>query len=398
MRWWYALALIGCAEEAEDRLECADVATAEVCDGYDNDCDGLVDEIFDLDGDGFLADEAACRAMGVETDCDDTDPDIYPGAVEHCDGIDRDCSGLPDDAGDQDGDGYDACEECDDSNAAVFPGAVEACDGIDNDCSGGVDEIWDADGDGSAGCFDDCDDADPLRAPHIPEACDGQDNDCDLGIDEGFDEDQDGWTSCAGDCDDGDAGVHPLAEEACDGIDNDCNPDTREDDDLDRDGWVICDGDCDDGDPETHPDAAEDCDWVDNDCDGYQDELPECHDCVEDGDDLFCLAPLAWNDAQTACEGMGGTLAILDEAGRNDAVAAAAAEHIAGSVWIGLNDQAREDDWLWSDGTEADWFSWADYQPDNWEDSEHCVNMNWKVLGQWNDATCDWDQPFVCEL
>ena len=42
-----------------------------MCDGRDNDCDGVVDEGFDQDHDGH----ASCRG-----DCDDTNPLIYPGA------------------------------------------------------------------------------------------------------------------------------------------------------------------------------------------------------------------------------------------------------------------------------------------------------------------------------
>ena len=50
--------------------------TEERCNGVDDDCDSAVDELFDLDADGFLVDEAACRALGLPTDCDDDDAAI----------------------------------------------------------------------------------------------------------------------------------------------------------------------------------------------------------------------------------------------------------------------------------------------------------------------------------
>jgi hypothetical protein len=46
----------------------------------------------DLDGDGFVA--CSCAAPGAPCDCDDSDPNAFPGAPEACDGTkDLDCSG-----------------------------------------------------------------------------------------------------------------------------------------------------------------------------------------------------------------------------------------------------------------------------------------------------------------
>lgn len=189
----------------------------------------------DNDGDGFgdtASSQVFCNFCGTgyvdnDEDCDDTNAAISGGTTEICDGIDNDCDGMIDEGFDVDGDGYSTCMgDCNDSNPNIYPGATEVCDGADNNCDGTVDEGFDTDGDGYTICGGDCDDSDPSVNPGAIEVCDGVDNNCDGVVDEGcanLDLDGDGYSVVAGDCDDNDASVNPGATEICDGIDNDCD-------------------------------------------------------------------------------------------------------------------------------------------------------------------------------
>ncbi len=193
---WYTAAEPDCVA-TWGLVDCADwdfwvnPGASEACDGVDDDCSGAADEPWDIDGDGWVADDPACVLVGPPFDCDDGDPAIHPEAVEVCNGLDDDCDGdIDDDGPDEDGDGWPgpaACPDggdvdCDDADPAIHPDAVEVCNGLDDDCDGLADEGLadgvDADGDGSPACLD-CDDADPDRFPGNVEVCDdGIDQDC----------------------------------------------------------------------------------------------------------------------------------------------------------------------------------------------------------------------------
>jgi len=79
-------------------------------------------------------------------DCNDNDPSIYPGAPEICgDGIDQNCDGVVDDGCilciDHDGDGYGVgpyCDvrDCNDDDPNIYPGAPEICGTKDMNCDG----------------------------------------------------------------------------------------------------------------------------------------------------------------------------------------------------------------------------------------------------------------------
>ncbi|MCB9671104.1 MAG: putative metal-binding motif-containing protein [Alphaproteobacteria bacterium] len=218
--WFYALVDDDCDDADPLVLSAADTTWA-----------------LDADGDGFGAgtpSEPMCTApsagfvsLVAGTDCDDTNPDIFPDQIEVCDTVDNDCDELIDDDDlwfeeggvsvdsmsawfqDGDGDGFGnpnqgflSClpignevsdfTDCLDGNPDINPAATEVCDGLDNDCDFRVDDnddnldvdsgtvfTRDADGDGWGNLQD------VIRSCAVP----------------------DGYVAEFGDCDDNDAAI-----------------------------------------------------------------------------------------------------------------------------------------------------------------------------------------------
>ncbi|HET9481973.1 MAG TPA: putative metal-binding motif-containing protein [Candidatus Polarisedimenticolia bacterium] len=160
----------------------------------------------DMDGDGFNS----------TTDCDENDASINPGAAEACNFHDDDCDGIIDDGFDADGDLYTTCNgDCNDADILINPGAAEVANGIDDDCDEQVDNInVDNDGDGYAvnplpgGNAEDCDDSDPDINPGEAELVNGIDDNCN------------GFVDCADPTVSKQSDTGPRGS---DGFDNDCN-------------------------------------------------------------------------------------------------------------------------------------------------------------------------------
>jgi hypothetical protein len=282
----------GSGTDCDDADGAVSPGADERCNDVDDDCDGEVDEASAVDAETWYADvdldgygDAASFTVSCDqpadytaddTDCDDGNGDVRPGAIELCNLVDDDCDGTtdPDTSADAvtwfvdvDGDGHAgesttlSCtqplgteaspSDCDDSLPGVSPSAEERCNGVDDDCDGDTDggaadaTTWylDADGDGHG--------LDGVTTASCTEPA--------------------GYTALAGDCDDGDGSFHPGAAETCtDTADYNCDG-ALSYADSDGDGYAACE-ECNDADPASFPGATELCNGADDDCDGTTDE------------------------------------------------------------------------------------------------------------------------------
>ena len=363
------------------------------CDGTIDEPSATDATTWYLDGDRDTFGDAttslvACTApagyIANNTDCDDTRALSFPGGTELCNSFDDDCDGdIDEDSAvdaavwyrDADNDtfgdvattavscfppvGYVADDsDCNDLNLLINPIADEVCDTIDNDCDTNIDEpsavdaaTWYADADSDtfgnpaasqraceqpAGFVSnalDCNDTLGSVNPAGIEVCNSRDDDCDRSVDENdaadattwyFDGDSDTWggttstrqcvaplnhVSRTGDCNDGSAAVNPDATEVCNGVDDNCAGGIDEGSpanagnwyrDADNDtfgnaadllrrcaqpsGYVANASDCNDGNAGIRPGAPEFCDNIDSNCNGLGDEPYTAWYLDNDGD------------------------------------------------------------------------------------------------------------------
>jgi len=310
--------------KSENGCECLESnGGVEICDGADNNCNGQIDEGFNLQNDAANCGQCGnlCSAAHASGRCEKGQcvSDCLPGyfdldgkaengceyactpsnsGIEICDGKDNDCDGTIDEGA------TDVGQSC--AGGGCQPGVLtciagaricvgagqpsqEVCDGRDNDCNGLIDEsdpnlgkpCYPTGADGCSLQTGTCTGQCRLGAwvctagalvcqgavtPQL-EVCDGEDNDCDGSVDEDFDFQTD--PRHCGSCDH--ACIYTHATGLC--RNGQCQMGPCQDGWADADHSNGCAYAC-------TPDGPEVCDGKDNDCNG-----------LTDGDDPGLIQP-----------------------------------------------------------------------------------------------------------
>ena len=197
----------------------APVPEVEICDGRDNDCSGVADDFLEPPVCYNANQHGACpgeeRCIDAVSLCQGPEPE-----PEVCDGFDNNCNEVVDEGyADSDADGFKDCIDTDDDDDDV-PDEVDICptdydpdqDNYDGDAWG--DACDDDDDNDLVNDGDDCAPLDATIHPGRAEACDFRDNDCDGETDEGICED---GNPCTDDlCDPVEGCSHQPNARACD--------------------------------------------------------------------------------------------------------------------------------------------------------------------------------------
>ncbi len=168
---------------------------------------------------------------------------------------------------------------------------------------------------------------------------------------------------------------------------------------IDRDGDGYGCMDCNDKVPEIHPGAKETCNNIDNDCSGLADDAAACpcpsHDI---GGQIFYFCDLAmtWAEAADHCAAQNLELARIESVEQSKAVYKQARKYNKERWWIGLSDRAKEDRFVWRDGSPGEFTFWARGEPDNDACNQDCVAIKEGGKGRWHDTHCGQMRPFLC--
>ncbi|KAM4606060.1 macrophage mannose receptor 1 [Polymixia lowei] len=101
-----------------------------------------------------------------------------------------------------------------------------------------------------------------------------------------------------------------------------------------------------------------------------------------------------WPEAKEFCQAIGGDLISIHSTRDLNGVAF----HSSDAAWIGLSSMDTSAGFVWTDGSAFGYENWGFGEPNNYNDNEHCAEVQLYYGRHWNDRHCESYNDWVCQI
>lgn len=103
------------------------------------------------------------------------------------------------------------------------------------------------------------------------------------------------------------------------------------------------------------------------------------------GESTYLLTPdqMTWSEAQNYARRLGGNLVTVNDANEYGWLQQTFGTDLR--LWIGLNDEANEGNFVWASGEPVTYTNWASNEPNNGGGNQDYATMNFGSANQWDD-------------
>uniref|UniRef100_A0A8C4Q7E4 C-type lectin domain-containing protein n=1 Tax=Eptatretus burgeri TaxID=7764 RepID=A0A8C4Q7E4_EPTBU len=105
-----------------------------------------------------------------------------------------------------------------------------------------------------------------------------------------------------------------------------------------------------------------------------------------------------WFQAREHCRAQGAELASVQKFTEARLLGHHLSKVVKHNAWVGLIDNDKDTNWVWSDGSAFDQSQWSYNKPDNVQNSEYCGGILSYYSGRLDDLDCETAQPWICGI
>nr|XP_057915903.1 macrophage mannose receptor 1 [Doryrhamphus excisus] len=101
-----------------------------------------------------------------------------------------------------------------------------------------------------------------------------------------------------------------------------------------------------------------------------------------------------WYEARYFCRAIGGDLLSI----HSSEDLSNAQFHSSDAAWIGLSFLGTNEGFVWTDGSPYEFENWGYGEPNNYNDNEHCTEVQAYYGRHWNDRHCEVYNDWICQI